>query len=204
METEYSDPKNLKDLDKIMAGADALTLKSLAQMTPAEVRARAKDVRIVAMKASLKKGRPRFTFRYEGKIKADTPGSKSKAGADGKRPPYNIIIDLFPESVPSEQEIEVASANLPCWVQCTCSYWQFTCEYAVTIKGSTSPAFIRAVPRKTYNYAGLEPRKTNPNMRPHLCKHLYAAMPDVLRAFKKAAKAYSEETGVSFVSSLDD
>lgn len=87
------------------------------------------------------------------------------------------------------------------WVTCSCEYWLFVCEVATWARDSTS----------NINSNGDFPAITNPNMKPKLCKHLYASALDAvniqaqqasgkeLKNLRKSAKnsIYKGPTGYS-------
>lgn len=50
----------------------------------------------------------------------------------------------------------------PIWVHCSCPFFTFTCETALTLMGSSS----------IINSTGDKPKIRNPRQRPYLCKHL--------------------------------
>jgi len=57
--------------------------------------------------------------------------------------------------------------NKPCWVTCDCEYFLYNCEVALHRFNATD----------IIHSNGAFPGFTNPQMRPHLCKHLYAFAP---------------------------
>ena len=69
------------------------------------------------------------------------------------------------------------------WCTCSCEYWLFHCEYALTEYGASS----------IINSNGEPPVVTNPRMIPKVCKHIAAVLEsriaDRLVAAHKRAKA---------------
>ena len=54
----------------------------------------------------------------------------------------------------------------PCWVSCTCEFFMYYCEMALTHEGSSSEK----------HSDGSSPGKTNKQELPYICKHVYAAL----------------------------
>jgi hypothetical protein len=57
------------------------------------------------------------------------------------------------------------------WIHCSCEYWLFYLEVALSTKGSSS----------IINSNGEYPAIRNPHLQPHVCKHVYAAVPLIAR-----------------------
>lgn len=55
------------------------------------------------------------------------------------------------------------------WVSCDCEYFKYTLVVALAVLGSSSGG------------AGGYPKKKNPSLSPHLCKHIFALIPLVTR-----------------------
>lgn len=65
------------------------------------------------------------------------------------------------------------SLTAPCWVRCTCPWFLYHCEYALSRSGST-----------WLHYSNGEPaNQTNPQNIPFVCKHIYAVQAEI-KAFK--------------------
>ena len=60
------------------------------------------------------------------------------------------------------------------WVSCTCDYFLFKCEVALATKGSSD----------IIHSNGKMPKKTNPLLKPIVCKHIIACAPQALRTGK--------------------
>ena len=68
----------------------------------------------------------------------------------------------------------------PVWCHCSCEYFQFYLEVALTIKGSSS----------IINSTKQLPLDRNPRLLPYLCKHLIASVPAARKArYVKPSKA---------------
>jgi len=52
------------------------------------------------------------------------------------------------------------------WVHCSCQHFRYYCEVALSMKGSSS----------ILNSTGKLPRKTNPSLKPEVCKHIIACI----------------------------
>ena len=103
--------------------------------------------------------------------------AKAHALTDGKNVFWDIKIELFPD----ENKLnlyKLPDLTTPCWVQCSCPYFLYFCEYAVTKAGSSEIEFSN----------GRKPRVRNKNEVPILCKHLIAASKRVVPAVQKWAK----------------
>lgn len=55
------------------------------------------------------------------------------------------------------------------WVHCDCPWFRYNCEYALALKGSSS----------IINSNGSAPVRTNPTMRPQVCKHTVRCLVDL-------------------------
>lgn len=74
------------------------------------------------------------------------------------------------------------------WVTCSCPYWCYYCEVAVSATGSSAVMISD----------GSAPKIRNPAMRPYLCKHLYKIATDGVKALKETGAPESffyEEVG---------
>lgn len=80
-------------------------------------------------------------------------------------------IRLYPQEGPGVR----SPASQRAWVRCSCEYFMFNCEYALTKNGSASIKYSNGQPA----------RMTNPSNIPYLCKHLYKAAANVLLLEKK-------------------
>ena len=68
--------------------------------------------------------------------------------------------------------------NNRCWVHCSCPYFRYYLEVSLAARGSSS----------VVTSTGAFPKIRNPNMRPHLCKHLVAMIPKALSVQAKPTK----------------
>lgn len=98
---------------------------------------------------------------------------------------YDVIIELYPNQIHANEYIK-PSLDTDCWVKCSCPYFLFHVEYALAKVGSSEIDYSNGRP----------PVVTNPHTIPHLCKHLYAAIPLVL---KQSIKVTTTKAKYSFV-----
>lgn len=75
----------------------------------------------------------------------------------------------------------VADKNSPVWVSCSCPYYLYYCEVAVSRVGSSSVLYSN----------GAIPHVRNPRMIPYLCKHLFSVASH-LRPGKKRKASMSD------------
>lgn len=69
-------------------------------------------------------------------------------------------------------------AQSKCYVHCSCPYFLYFLEVALTARGTSS----------VINSNGQYPRVRNPRLRPYLCKHLFAGSRAAMRSTAKKAK----------------
>lgn len=103
--------------------------------------------------------------------------AKARALTEGK----NVFWDIRVQLVPEEKKLNIyklPDLNTDCWVQCSCPYFLYFCEYAVQKTGSTEIKYSN----------GKRPRVTNKNAVPIICKHLVAGAAHVVPAIQKWAK----------------
>lgn len=73
------------------------------------------------------------------------------------------------------------SLTVPTWVRCTCPWFLFHCEYALSQSGST-----------WVHYSNGEPaNQTNPQNIPFVCKHIYAVQ-NLIKNFKTEEAPFRE------------
>lgn len=73
-----------------------------------------------------------------------------------------VVADTIPRTV--EARVYGNSPDAKVWVTCNCEYFLYHCEVADEKKDSTD----------IFHSNGKKPRVTNPNMVPHICKHIAA------------------------------
>ncbi len=98
---------------------------------------------------------------------------------------YDVIIELYPTEI-SKGVFLRPSLKSPAWVQCSCPFYLFNCEWTLAKAGSSEIKYSNGQP----------PRTTNPDQIPYLCKHLYKASPAVV---KEAIKAGTKDERFDFV-----
>jgi len=126
-----------------------ITLKRLIKETPARVRRRAAETQTILVDSHL-------AFTRRGQMYA-TATFRSKGWFSPKTGTWTCQIRLFGSSVdPYRNEA---------WVRCTCPYFKFHSEVAISKRGSTTVKFSN----------GADPIITNPREQPRLCKHLFSA-----------------------------
>ncbi len=64
------------------------------------------------------------------------------------------------------------------WVHCNCGYFRYNVEVALAARGSSN----------VLSSTGAYPKIRNPRMKPHLCKHLFAAIPKIVSTKPKVRK----------------
>ncbi len=83
---------------------------------------------------------------------------------------YDVVIELYPLEVHHNEFIK-PNLDMDAWVKCSCPWFLFNAEYALAKVGSSEIDYSNGRP----------PVVTNPHTLPCLCKHLYAAIPLVLK-----------------------
>jgi len=141
-----------------------LTLQQLLALTPREVRQRAKNptLSVKRDKEERKYGKEaRSVFLNCRLYHAESTGTN-----------YNLIIRNYGMSNSPKKFLFKPSSQL--WVHCSCPYFTYHLEVALTLKKSSS----------IYDSNGNLPRITNPRLRPYVCKHLFATLISYLNADK--------------------
>lgn len=151
------------------------TLEQLMSNTPSDAVKRSKETnaRILSVKPSKKKGVDTLVFVVRCKANTETTF-------------YDVVIELYPTEVHKDVFSRPSFKN-PAWVQCSCPFFLFNCEYALAKIGSSEIKYSNGKP----------PVVTNPKMVPFLCKHLYKAAPEVV---KQSVDASKREKKYDFVS----
>lgn len=126
----------------------------MVRFTPANIRRNASKVKISGAKAWLDKDE-------HGEHKLFRCTAKDK---DGDR---TVTIKLYGRM--SKTGVMATARNA--WVHCSCPYFLYYVEVALTSRGSSN----------VINSNGNFPKIRNPRMKPYLCKHVY-------KAAEKAAK----------------
>lgn len=131
-----------------------------------------------------------FDIKIKSSIRKDVETLVFEASAhaltDGKNVMWNVAIELYP----NERKLNVyrlPDLTTNCYVSCSCPYFTYFCEYAVTKAGSSTIEYSN----------GKRPVVRNKNMVPILCKHLVASSKFVVPAIQKWAK--TKEKKITFV-----
>ncbi len=102
-----------------------------------------------------------------------------KAMRRGK--PKKVIICWASQPQPGLRSKEVAPGRpgpeTPVWVSCSCNYFRYVCEWALSRYGSSDIIYSNGRPA----------RFTNPRGIGTLCKHLYAAIPVAISSWSEEA-----------------
>lgn len=139
-----------------------LYLSTLIRQTPSNIRSNSKRVRIFKVKTSID-----VDSNGEHKLFLATAKTQMKG-----KTPWFVTIKLYG----SRRADGVMKPNNKCWVHCTCPYFQYYVEVALTARGSSN----------VISSNGTFPKIRNARMRPYLCKHLFAA--SVLAASTRAKR----------------
>lgn len=139
------------------------TLRQLMQNTPLEVRTKSQQTTatVISAKKAVKKSLNALVLTV--RCKAIT-----------EKVFYDVVIELYPTEV-HKNVYERPSLDLPTWVQCSCPFFLFHCEYALARVGSSEIKYSNGKP----------PYIKNPKYVPYLCKHLYKACDDSIMAQAK-------------------
>jgi len=139
-----------------------LTLQQLLDLTPTAVRRRTANPRIrrIKDKEENKSGKKyRAVYTRTAFYNAVSTGNS-----------YTLIIRNFgTKRFPNDYKFRPSSLL---WVHCSCPYFLYNVEVALTLKSSSS----------IYDSNGALPRIKNPTLRPYLCKHLFATVANQLKA----------------------
>lgn len=145
-----------------------LSVKNLVQATPGAVRQRSKATNTEIRTVKLKENED--GVRTVIRVRSNTEETF-----------YDTIIEIYPTEV-SENKFKLPDHNSGAFVKCSCPFFLFNAEYALARAGSSEIDYSN----------GKRPVIKNPKETPMLCKHLYAAMPEALKAaqdtFKKSKK----------------
>jgi len=124
-----------------------LTLSKIIGATPQNVKDSAREVGVALNKAVTDGETTFYSFK-----------ARSKGGKDTYTPQIVLTgTDIKKTQLPRSKA----------WVTCTCSYFKFNCEAALTKHGSSS-----IIHTKGYKPKGSKRGPVNPRMIPQICKHL--------------------------------
>lgn len=126
-----------------------LSLSKMYKVTPANIRANSKAAVIQVRKRGQPKKYARLgdTFEIVYKVKCTKEWR-------------NVTLRFLPKG----KEIPSPSLSQPVWVRCTCPWFLYNCEYALSKQGSSWVHFSNGDPAN----------QTNPRNIPFVCKHIYA------------------------------
>lgn len=147
-----------------------LTLKQLIAMTPEKVRKKTNnpDIKVVKDLDQKKFGTKKFRAVYT-KTRLKNKESTGRA--------YTLIIRNHGTKKDAHDFFFKPESNL--WVHCSCPYFTFNLEVALTLRKSSS----------IYDSNGEMPRIKNPYLKPYLCKHLYATILALVLQDQKRSKS---------------
>jgi len=81
---------------------------------------------------------------------------------------FKFIVKCRGSGEPKECIIRMYEGD-KAWVHCSCSWFKYNAEVALSIRGSSD----------IISSSGKMPKKTNPTLKPWICKHLIACIPIV-------------------------
>jgi hypothetical protein len=139
-------------------------LSQLARVTPKAVQRR--TVYFTKIKAYIDKDE-HGEFKYVTAI----------ARSQGKSNKYHVHFRIYTH-VPGSGKVK---PNHPTWVHCSCPYFRYYVEVALSARGSSA----------VLSSNGQFPKIRNPRMKPYLCKHLFQAIPVALQAKAVKRKAHN-------------
>lgn len=142
-----------------------VSLQRLLDNTPADVKARAKNVTIDNLKVFATKKKDMQAFQFRSQAKAHT-----------EKIFYDTVLEVYPNEV-HLNVFEKPDYKHPCWVQCSCPFFLFNCEVALAKVGSSEIQYSN----------GKKPAITNPKQVPYLCKHLEKLAGLAIPAFRARA-----------------
>jgi hypothetical protein len=132
-----------------------LTISNLIKSTPPSVKEKVGEVVVKPKKAVNKEGSSLYVF---------TAATKKVPGKKQARYETMTLLKGVPKT-------KVAFAKSEAWVSCTCPFFKFHCEVALTKKGSST--IIHTKGYKPPKVAKRPP--VNPRNIPYVCKHLLAS-----------------------------
>lgn len=142
-------------------------LSQLARLTPKKIQRTAAGVRVSKVKAFIDKDAKKGRFKT---IRANV--RSNKAYGSGKT--WHINVRLYG----TMRSDGVMKPQNKAWVHCDCPYFRYHVEVADAARGASN----------VITSTGAYPKIRNPRMKPHLCKHLFAAIPVITKAKAKRRK----------------
>ena len=152
---------------------EILSFKELMQFSEPERKRRALKMRTQSLPMKADATNEHWNFSYKSDVSHITP-----------RPPTN------PNGIPHKGRITfkkensgASSIDLPCQVDCTCEDYKY--KYAFANKDKDAGALgVGSLNTCNGNY----PNKTNPHLRPGMCKHLLSLRNYLRTKLKESAK----------------
>jgi len=141
------------------------TLQQLLDNTPDDVKERSMQVSATVISATKSKKKSIDTIVFVVRCRAITETVF-----------YDVEIELYPTTV-KLNVWEKPDFDHPAWVQCSCPFFLFNCEYALAKHGSSEIKYSNGKP----------PHITNPKQIPMVCKHLVQAAFKAIESMQKIA-----------------
>ncbi len=142
-----------------------LTLKRLMDNTPRPVQDRAKLTNAQVIHSEIVGRSSKYGVHVVVRCDSNTEETH-----------YDTVVEFFPPPI-TQKEYEKPTLNTPTFVKCSCPFFLFHCEYALTRSGNSEIDYSN----------GKRPVIKNPNQTPYLCKHLFKAAPAALRMSQSVA-----------------
>jgi hypothetical protein len=145
-----------------------LKAQVLLSMTPNKVRRRTKDPKIYKYFDRIQD--------FQGKSYRTIYLHTSLHNEDSSGSNYNLAIRN--KGTAAEPSNYLLRPDSQLWVHCSCPYFTFYLEVALTLQKTSN----------VYDSNGALPKKLNTGLKPFLCKHLYAALTSLMLTEKTKTK----------------
>ena len=139
-----------------------LKMKTLIRLTPNKVRLRSRPLRMYWRK----KGVDRYDKRRNSDYRLYKMHSKPPR-SNKTQQIFTQWVRVYPQTGSGRRSV----TSQRVWVRCSCEFFMYNCEFALTQRGCASIRYSNGRPA----------RITNPGNVPYLCKHLYKMMANVIR-----------------------
>lgn len=146
-----------------------LKAQQLLAMTPLKVRKRTKNPKIYPYLDRIQE--------FQGKSYRTIYLHTSLHNDDSSGSNYNLAIRNKGTQAEPSNYLMLPDSQL--WVHCSCPYFTFYLEVALTLQKTSN----------VYDSNGALPKKLNTGLKPYLCKHLFAAI-SLLMLNEKNKKKY--------------
>lgn len=148
-------------------------LSQLARLTPKNIQRHAAGVQVTKIKAFIDHDAKKGKFKT---VRANVKSTR----AFGSGKVWQIHVRIYGRM----RSDGAMKANNRAWVHCSCPYFRYHVEVADAARGSSN----------VITSTGAYPKIRNPRMKPHLCKHLFAAIPQILsvRATRRKVEQIDE------------